>query len=265
MSNEELAIMIKAGDTNLLPELWDNVKKYVRWKATIYISSCISNNGYACFEVDDLINQGYIAVTEAVEFFNPEKGRFLPILDLRLKTAFHTVHFGGRSSRYLSDAALYSSSGDVALYDDGEETVLDLIPDPCSIGECSVSNQAIESLYLEQLHSQLEKCIAKLPEAQAKVIRNRYYLDRSLEEIASEMNRSKEAIRQSETVALKSMYDCRVETGLIEFLDTHTNFYEKKSLSSFKNSGESIVETLVIKREKMAQNYLRRIKKHSKR
>ena len=74
MTNEELAQAIQAGDASLLTPLWEQVEKlirllankcYIKWK-----SRCLSMG----LTQDDLYQQGYFAVLDAIKYFNIEKG-----------------------------------------------------------------------------------------------------------------------------------------------------------------------------------------------
>lgn len=63
MTNEELVLKIQSGEQDRLPELWEQVERFVASRAqrlmTLYANGYMTNNGGV--EFDDLYNSGYIA------------------------------------------------------------------------------------------------------------------------------------------------------------------------------------------------------------
>ena len=64
MSNEELAILIQDGNQDLIIDLWDNVKKFIRIKA---IDQYCRMNGRDGNEIEDFIQQAYFAFIYAIK------------------------------------------------------------------------------------------------------------------------------------------------------------------------------------------------------
>ena len=72
MSNEELAIRIQQGEEYLIPQLWEQVVKFIAMKAREYISHK-GQQGLPCSgEETDLTNQAYFGFLEAVKSFNQD-------------------------------------------------------------------------------------------------------------------------------------------------------------------------------------------------
>ena len=67
-TNEELAVMIQNGERDKLPELWDQVKRFVRLKA---MRRSRSLDGFGGVTWEDLYQSGYIALVAAADSYNP--------------------------------------------------------------------------------------------------------------------------------------------------------------------------------------------------
>ena len=92
MTNEELATEIKQGSIDLLPELWEQIKlfiyKYCNRYFTLYGGSCTK----AGADVDDLIQEGYFALLDAVQAYKPESGyKFITFMSYPLKNHLNTI------------------------------------------------------------------------------------------------------------------------------------------------------------------------------
>ena len=72
MTNEELVMLIQAGERDRLAELWEQVEKFVAMKARQRMTlSC----GLGGVEFDDLYNCGYIALVAAADTYDTAVGR----------------------------------------------------------------------------------------------------------------------------------------------------------------------------------------------
>ncbi|MBD5170043.1 MAG: hypothetical protein HDT20_08015 [Oscillibacter sp.] len=98
MSNEELAVMIQAGDRERLTELWDQVRRLVCQQARRWAAG-----GRGGVEVEDLQQAGFIAVLRAADSFDSSKGaKFTTALDYYLKQEF-TAAVGQRTRHCLKN------------------------------------------------------------------------------------------------------------------------------------------------------------------
>lgn len=82
-------------DPAIMPALWEAVERFIEWQSRRRYS-LVGNFG-GC-EIEDLTQSGYLALVAAVQDYDPEKGSFLTILALHLKTAFAEAA-GIRSTR----------------------------------------------------------------------------------------------------------------------------------------------------------------------
>ena len=142
MSNEELAARIQAGEQELLPQLWAQVRRFVCKMAH---RRYFATNGLGGVELDDLIQSGFLAVVQAVEYFKPDgEYKFLTYLDVCLKNAFASAG-GYRANK--RDPLLDCISLDTPLGNDSDsDTLLDLQEDPANQIE-----DAERRIWLEQL------------------------------------------------------------------------------------------------------------------
>ena len=250
MSNEELTVRIRNGEEELIPQLWQQVTRFITWKAVTFMRAFRGRGDVPKFEIHDLINESYFALLEAIDDFNYESTcSFLRFLDYRCRRAFQIV--AGLNKR--SDALFRAESGDIPLYDDGHDTsLLDTVPDP---GE-TVEDTVTDSVYQQQLHDTLERALASLTTQQEILLRRRYYRGETQKEIASDLGYTPSTIEHREQSALRHLYNSRSLNGLNEFLETHTNYYADTGFSHFKNTGMSSVDTIAARREMLVRKWL---------
>ncbi len=258
---EELAVRIGAGELGLMPELWRQVYGFIFQRATAFYHGFKLDHGVVRFDVEDLVQQAYFALDAAVRCYDPEKGSFLTVLGLTLKTAFAEVA-GVRSSK--RDAILFADSGDQPVNDEGDVTLFETVEDPRQAIENNLEDPE-RAAHLEDLHNTLENCLDRLPEDQSDVLRRYYYQGRSHEEIAAALDVSRECIRQRRKRALEQIREERLQNGLDAFLDANTNFFQKASLARFRSTGESIVETIVFQRERKAKRWIKNYQRSMRR
>lgn len=131
MTNEELAARAKDHEDLAVLELWEAVRRYVDMKAAWYLRAA-DYNTFAEFE--DLVQDGFIAMLDAVELFDPERGtKFTTILGYTIRKRF--AEEGGHRSekQQRSRAILCADSLDAPLYQGEEDgdSIVDALPDPC--------------------------------------------------------------------------------------------------------------------------------------
>lgn len=251
LTNEELAIRIQQGETALIPQLWEQVVKFIAMKAREYISHK-EQQGLPCNgEETDLTNQAYFGFLNAIKYFNAEAGNFLTILNLSIKTSF------AEAARYRSaaqrlDGIRESVSGDAPI-GETEFSIFDSIPD------CSESTEdlAIAGLYTQQLRNTLDRAMHELPQQQEIILRARYYEDCPVGEVAERLRCTRSNIGQQEQAALSTLYKSRFENGLNEYLEQNTNYALKVGIKRFKNTGVSAVEEIVFQREQLVSKWMK--------
>lgn len=169
MTTNEIAAAVQAGQAGQL-ELWDAVWRFAhdrayRWAAAL--------NGLGGVTVEDLDQCAFLALAETLEAWDPERGAFLTLYGLRLKTAFSEAA-GLRTQRTKRDPLQAALSLDAPLTDDsGDPFVLtDIVPDPAA--EAAVDAVA-ELDFRRRRHEAIEAALAALPAEQRAAVVGRHY------------------------------------------------------------------------------------------
>jgi RNA polymerase sigma factor (sigma-70 family) len=167
MTNEELAVQIKAGDRERAGELWDRVKLFVcmlcnRFYA-LYADACRS----AGVDADDLCQEGYFALMDAVEAYDPAgKYKLLTYIRYPLLNRLNAlVGFRGRRRLHNAPVSLDEPTGD-GIY------LGDTLADQAAEDELEA---VIEQVYTEGLRADLDYCLATLDPRQREAIRAKYF------------------------------------------------------------------------------------------
>ena len=247
MSNEELVAAIQTGQTELIPQLWNNVEKLISWRANRFLAALSASNQCHGIEVGDLINSSYFAVLAAINSYDSEKSLFSTWLLKYLKSVFAEV-CGYRTERQRRDPLRYAVSIDTPLGDADSDTIGDLFADPSA--EMMFQNTE-EAVFREQLHRALDDTISKLPDLQATVIRSHYWEQQTLEEIGVALGKSTERIRQLEQKAIRTMRMPLLCNQLDDFVERHTPYYLHVGPQEYQRTRTSAPEKIVLLRERL--------------
>ncbi|MDO5327758.1 MAG: sigma-70 family RNA polymerase sigma factor [Clostridia bacterium] len=254
-TNEELVVQIKAGNRDKLPELWEQIEAYVRKAAARVIRAL---QGSPLYDLDDLMQVGYIALEDAIQSFDVGKNcKFTTYYRFKLKTAF-AVATGFRTKAQRSNPLRYTISLDAPIRDaDGDECrLLDLVQDPVNYEE-ELINDSYETWKRKMLHQEVDR----LPDEQADVIRRRFFLGESKQKIAESMQLSRHRVAQIEKQALQNLYDCHGVWEIAGYVEDHTDYYYHVGIEEQIRSGCSSVEKIVLRRERLKnrqENLLKR-------
>lgn len=239
MTNEELVALIQAGERDRLPELWDQVERFVARQANRLLIAMGDSAAAHGLEFDDLYNSGYIALARAVELYDPEPGmQFIGLLALCLKTAFAETG-GWRTSKRDPLTKSTSLDAPINVGDEEADALGDFIPDPAA---AQAFQNVEERLYQEQLHAALERALGTLEADEESTAR--YYQGRTLEEIGPQA-------RTLESHAFVKLRRVQVRRELEQYIERRTPYYMSVGVQKFQNTGESAVERIVFLREQM--------------
>lgn len=270
MTNEELVAKIQAGERDLLPVLWEQVRRFVAKIARRWANAAI-NKGI-CIEVDDYIQSGYLALDEAVDKYNTAeateiiqeqdgddevtecKSSFINFLSFYLKKYFLQLSAdasGWSRGAYQSKKVPFVTSLNAPLApgDDESGELEDFIPDP-SDGYADTEEQ----IYHQQLHDKLEEALDTLEPDARRTVELRYYEDKTLEQVADVMGISRERVRQREAQALTRLRRPEISRELENFIDLRTNYYLHIGVASFNTTGMSSVDRIVELRDEMMRH-----------
>lgn len=168
MTTSEIAAAVQSGHMDVLA-LWAAVNRFTygqakRWKQVL---------GARCgATLEDFMQDGFLALLDALEGWEPDAGEFITWYALRLKGAF-TEATGQRTQREKRDPLHDYLSLDVPLSDDMETVTLgDAIPDPAA--EAAIESVA-ERDRLGRLHHVLTVALQGLPENQRAALVGEYW------------------------------------------------------------------------------------------
>ena len=244
MTNEELVELIQTGEQNRIPELWEQVERFVSMQAG---KRARQLEGFGGVTAEDLYQSGFLALVEAADTFNLGAGHsFVSWLSVHLKTAFAEAA-GYRSTR--KDMLDYAGDLDAELPDMDGVTVGGTVSDP---NATAAFEDVEDKLWREQLRAVIEGALETIPEDRADILRRRFYQEQTLAQIAAETDSSVEKIRLKENRALRAMRNPRILHELERFVEAQTPYYRQTGLSAFRREG-SQVERLVIRREETRQ------------
>lgn len=241
MTNEELALLIQSGCREYIPQLWTQIKRFVSMKAGQYerhLTGCAADE-------EDLQQSGYIAMMEAVKYYNPEKGyKFITYLDLTLKKAFRQIA-GIESSR--RDAALSAVSLDELIGpDDNDIRRIDLIEDAAAQAPFY---ELMERESLNEAREAIEKALEKVNEQAQRLIKLIYFEGKSLTEAASMAGySSRQAAEQAHYNALRKIRNSSAADKLKTVLndlgefDLYSEALKGTGLKPFREHWESSTE-----------------------
>jgi RNA polymerase sporulation-specific sigma factor len=247
MSNEELALLVQQGDTGALPRLWEQTRRLIAQKAYAYYNRLDGNRRGV--EVDDLMQQGYFALLDAVRHFDQEDGyKFNTYLYNTLKTAF-SVAAGTRSQK--RDMLDYASSLDAPVGEESDSrAIADLVPD-------RTAETAFDTLLVEDIARViLDESRRLTTPLQTRIIFECAYMGRTLKSLAEEIGKSRVTVeniyhRAIETLrrrpVIRAIRDEYFRECTAAQRESAINPYRTRGVEGFKESFTSIVEDVVLR------------------
>ena len=238
MSNEQMAELIKSGNKDLLPALWENVRNFVYMYCNRFYLSQLKLCQAANIDIDDLAQEGYFSLLKAVKSYDPEKGyKLLTYMSYHLKNSFNEL-IGLRTKKEQKDIlnnslSLYTPLGDDLIIAD---TVAD---DNDYIGT------AESKLYNEELHNDLEKELNMLEPIKSDILRQIYYEGHTEAEAAQNMQLTLSYTRGLKQSALNKLR--RSKRLKIYREDIISRNAYKSSFIKWKETGYSSTERTAIK------------------
>lgn len=251
MTNEEWAMEIQAGRAGY-GELWEQVRRFIRLQAYKYQTLHAGLCERARIELDDLLQCGFLALRDAVEAYDPERGYKLPTyIRYPLQNRFHDAAGirGNRKRDPLNlavrlDAPIGDEDGDATL---GEQTADE---------RAEADREAVEDrIFREQLHRATTKALDTLEATQRDTIRRRYWNRESLDTIADSQGVSREKVRQNEQKALRKLRQGLCVRLLRPYIEEMRAGYAWRGTgwTTFKQTGVSSVERAAEKTETLIQ------------
>lgn len=194
MTNEGLARRIQQGERDLLLQLWEQVQRYAHDRAYKWFRA---TNGRGGQTVQDLEQEAFLALLEALEGWDEKAGPFLPWYSLRLKAAF-TSATAQKTRRDRLDPLESALSLDMPLLDGEDDlfTLADVVADPRA-------EQDMENLEEIERQESVRRVVNSLQTEQRQVILLRYYHDLTREQTARRLHLTKARTATIEAKALR--------------------------------------------------------------
>ena len=253
MSNEELCLLIQAGQSNLTGELWEQVKRLV----TKLVARYLPRDGSSRIDMDDLLQAGFLGMLQAVEAYNPGSGfQFATFLNYNVQTACRDA-MGIRSEKQSKDPAHKALSLSQPVSADGETDL--------TLGD-SVQDSSLKYQY-DDLIEEVDQAedvrrifseVNQLDPLDQKIFTAKFFDGHMETDIASRHGLRQQQVRNILTRSLGKIRHTRtVRLMSAEYrLDQMTNFHKTKGLQGFKTSFSSTVEDLTLKRQELRQRMI---------
>jgi RNA polymerase sigma factor (sigma-70 family) len=233
MSNEELARRIRAGEADLICQLWEQVRRLVFLLLSRFTAGREPAIARAGLTREDLEQESFLAFCDAINTYDSGRGyKFSVWLNYPLKKRINSA-LGLRTSR--QDAMTGAASLDAETADG--LTLLDALPDPAS-GQAF--DNVLESVYREKLRADLDTCLDRLPPASRSVVKCRYFHRMTLRQAAAVTGVSYSWAREMERKALRKLAGAR---ELQEYrADVISRLAYRGGLRAFRHSWYSSTE-----------------------
>lgn len=245
MTNEELALIARAGDKERTTELWSRVERFVCCQAE---KRARALNGYGGITAEDLCQSGFLAMIAAMNTFDPAAGMsFVGWLAVHLKLEFAQAA-GYRSKK--RDALNFAESMAAPVPGSDDLSLEDVLEDPGAAADF----QAVEDhLNNEQLRRALECPLNDLPPEQGAALRGRYYRGQTLEQLAQAMGTSQSQVRGLIKKGLAKMRRGKYSRSLEAFIELRTPYFTHVGAETFRTTWTSATELAVFERERLRQ------------
>ena len=232
MTNEQLATFIsQGGNDELIPLLWDKVKKLVYYKADrfywLHESACFRRG----VELWDIKQASYMAFLEAVRAYKPESGnKFTSYLNYPFKNAVDEL-LGFSSKVGRNEPLNNSTSLDKPIDESGDGdiiTLLDMIADNTSL-------DFIDNMEKNAAGETVRAVVDTLPDKYKSVIKAYFFEGVTLSDIGKRMGVSGNRVGQLKSKALRILRGNKLLRELYNDMKQHNRCC---SFSWFRTSPE---------------------------
>ena len=199
MTNEELAMRIKAGESELMSELWTQVERFVAQQARKFFSAYMSRCQQLGLELEDIQQEGFFGIQAAVEDFDSDKGvLFLTYAGYNIKRAFfRAAKMDYRN--WQSNTAYQAVSIDEPLTETGG-TLAATLESPEN-----VESEVIDRVFTETLAKDLGAAIANLSQPWAETINAIYFTGIRPVDLARRAGITRTTVSRKHRRALKAL------------------------------------------------------------
>lgn len=237
MTNEKLIALIRGGAEERLYELYKQnrgiIAKYARRYVNVEADPAI--------DMEDFMQEGYIALVAAVEAYDPQKGAFLNILTLYLRKQMR--EFAGLHTT-RRHAHRHAKSLNVPIDGESEDELIDFLADPDALEAFDATENA------DQREAVME-AIARMKDDTRPVIEARYGIRRkalSLTQMADVLGLTLHQVNRLYHKGLRELRrDGRLRRAAEEYISV---CYTHVGAESFRSSWTSAVELAAMQHER---------------
>lgn len=215
-TNEELAVQAQAGDKGAISQLWNQTRGII----FMILARCYNRNpdrfARCGVTMDDLEQEGFFAVQEAVEAFKSRQRLDASWLNYPLQNHVNAV-LGTRSGQVKHIPLNECSSLDEPISQESDDMTLgDSVEDQTALE----AFQGVEDrTYNSQLHDTLEVCLSFLEKPMERAVRGQYYENKSLKELGRELGVSYQYARDLKNKGLRKLRGGKARRLLMEYAD----------------------------------------------
>lgn len=240
MSNEKLAVQIKAGDTACIEQLWQNIYRLLYMLAGRVYTRRRERCAAAGVTLEDLLQECFFVLMRAVDAYDPDAVYpFNAYIRYHMKNTVNTL-LGYRTARQQKEPLNTCTSLDMELTGEGDGDLLlgDTIEDP-------QSEQPFEAVEDAMMYEELRRAVDSLPDRERKIIRYHFYRGLSLKDCTVLLGMHTGSYAGQ--VKNKALRHLRQNPKIRSMAQYYSDGMKHTSLAFFRDIGMSSVEAAVIK------------------
>lgn len=227
LTNEELALRAQAGDRESIGQLWEQVKPLTFQFAGRFFSRSLSSCSAHGVTLDDLQQECFLAVTDALKAYDPDRGlKFNSYLNYPLKNHFNTLIGcrGNQRQEPLDTAA--SLDEPLQGTDDPDLTLMNALKDDSINIEESAEESDVQRI--------VRRAVNRLKPFLRFLIERVYFQGCTLEVLSQETTSDRNKIRKDHQKALDELRKTEEIKQLRQFyVSVHTaRFYSEDPLEA---------------------------------
>lgn len=194
---------------------------------------------HPAYDLEDLIQEGRLAVLAAEKTYSPEKGAFSTWACYHIRTAINRA-LGIRWEKGKGTVAPpLLASLDAPMEEDEKLTLLDMIADP---GAC----EGWEGMATSQVQQEVKEAVEQLPGVLYDIAK-RHILNREpLASVAADCGLSPMQAIYKKEATLKALRKQLMPLYREYVLDMETNWYKRKSVAAILGDNSSTVEDIAL-------------------
>lgn len=240
MTNEELAVQIKAGNTACTEKLWKNLYRLLYKIAAGIYTQKRKRCAAAGVTLEDLLQECFFVLMRAVDAYDPSAVYpFSAYIRYHMKNTVNTL-LGYRTVQQQKEPLNTCTSLDMELTGEGDGELLlgDTIEDP-------QSEQPFEAVEDAMMYEELRRAVDSLPDREREIIQYHFYRELSLKDCTALLGMR--TVSYAGQVKNKALRHLRQNPKVRSMAQYYSDGMKHTSLAFFRDAGMSSVEAAVIK------------------